>query len=216
MPADLARFIEHTLLKPDATVAEIDRLCSEAVEHGLRAVCVNPYWVRRAASMVDGSSVAVCVVAGFPFGASCGEVKAAEAALAVSEGAAEVDMVVNLGAVKSGDPAAVEADIEAVRASVRGAVLKVIIEAAALTGPELALVVGLAAAAGADLVKTSTGYHPAGGATLAQVSAMRAALAGRPLGIKASGGVRTVEFARELIAAGATRLGTSSGVALVS
>ena len=216
MPGDLAPFIEHTLLKPDACAVEVDRLCAEAVQHRLHAVCVNPFWVGRAVSVVDGSSVAVCSVVGFPFGASHGEIKAAEAARAVSEGATEIDMVVNLGAVKSDDPAAVTADIGAVRASAPAAVLKVIIEAAALTAAELSLVVGLSADAGADFVKTSTGYHPAGGATVADVSAMRAALAGRALGIKASGGVRTVEFARELVAAGATRLGTSSGVALVS
>jgi deoxyribose-phosphate aldolase len=222
MPADLAPFIEHTLLTPDAAAAEIDRLCAEAVEHGLRAVCVNPYWVRRAASAVRDSPVRVCAVAGFPFGASHREIKAAEASLAVSEGADEIDMVVNLGALKTGDLVEVGADIKVVRAAVRGAVLKVIIEVAVLTEAELISVVGLAADAGADLVKTSTGYHPSGGATVAAVSAMRTALAGRGpgvngiLGIKASGGVRTVEFARTLIAAGATRLGTSSGVALVS
>lgn len=216
MPADLAPFIEHTLLAPDASADRIDRLCAEAVEYGLHAVCVNPYWVRRAAGAVAGSRVAVCAVAGFPFGASPGEVKAREAALAVAEGAGEVDMVVNLGAVKSGDPDTVRADIASVRAAVEAAVLKVIIEAAALTPSELTQVVGLASEAGADFVKTSTGYHPAGGARVADVAAMRAARAGRPLGIKASGGVRTVGFARELIAAGATRLGTSSGVALVS
>jgi deoxyribose-phosphate aldolase len=216
MPADLAPFIEHTLLTPDATAAEIDRLCAEAVEHGLRAVCVNSYRVGRAASAVCDSPVRVCAVAGFPFGASHGKIKAAEASLAVSEGADEIDMVVNLGALKTGDLVEVGADIKAVRAAVRGAVLKVIIEVAALTEAELISVVGLAADAGADLVKTSTGYHPSGGATVAAVSAMRTALAGRGLGIKAAGGIRTVELARELIAAGATRLGTSSGVALVS
>jgi deoxyribose-phosphate aldolase len=216
MPADLAPFVEHTLLRPDATAAEIATLCAEAVAHRLHAVCVNPYRVPAAVAGVRDSAVVVCAVVGFPFGAAHGEVKAAEAARAVAERAAEIDMVVNLGALADGAFDVVAADIAAVRSAVPHAVLKVILETAALTPEQLRSAVGIAAGEGAEFVKTSTGYHPAGGARVADVAAMRDALAGRPVGIKASGGVRTVEFARELIAAGATRLGTSSGVALVS
>jgi deoxyribose-phosphate aldolase len=216
VPADLAPYIQHTLLAPDATAEAIDRLCAEAVGLGLHAVCVNPYRVGRAVAGTAGSPVVVCSVVGFPFGASHPQAAVTEAAVALAEGAAEIDMVINVGALKDGEHGTVEAGISAVRGAVHRGLLKVIIEAAALTPDELRAAVDLSARAGADLVKTSTGYHPAGGATVADVAAMRAALDGRPLGIKASGGVRAVAFARELIAAGATRLGTSSGVALAS
>ncbi|WP_028937566.1 deoxyribose-phosphate aldolase [Pseudonocardia spinosispora] len=215
MASALASLIDHTLLKPEATADEVGRLCTEAVTHEFKAVCVNPYWVPRAAELLANSSVALCAVASFPFGCSRTEAKSAEAALAVREGADEVDMVINLGALKSGELDVVEADIRAVRDATAGRVLKVIIEAAALEADELVSVVELCAAAEVDFVKTSTGYHAAGGARVADVVAIKKALDGREIGIKASGGIRDYAFALALIEAGATRLGASSGVSLV-
>ena len=216
MPSVLGPMIDHTLLKPEATAADIERLCSEAVHHELNAVCVNPYWAGHAAGILGRSNVTVCTVVGFPFGATRAETKRAEATTALADGAGEIDMVVNLGAVKSGDLATAGADIRAVRDATTGAVLKVIVEATALSEPELTRVVGIVAAEGADFVKTSTGYHPTGGARIADVELIRTALDGAPLGIKASGGIRSYEFATALIDAGATRLGTSSSIALLT
>ncbi|WP_245645773.1 deoxyribose-phosphate aldolase [Pseudonocardia acaciae] len=208
--------IDHTLLKPEATAADIERLCAEAIQYELKAVCVNPYWASHAAATLTGSTVALCTVVGFPFGASRSTIKSAEATQARAEGATEIDMVVNLGAVKGGDFDTAESDIRAVRDATEGATLKVIIEATALTEQELTRLVGIVAAAGADFVKTSTGYHPTGGARLTDVTLIRKALGNAPLGIKASGGIRTYAFATDLIAAGATRLGASASIALIN
>ncbi len=210
----LARLIDHTLLRSDATSAEVRRLCEEALAHRFAAVCVNPVHVGRVADILAGSDVAPCSVAGFPLGAVPPEDKAAEAAGAVRCGAAEIDMVIALGALKDGDHAVVRADIAAVRAACREQVLKVIIETCLLDAAEMRLACTLAVEAGADFVKTSTGFST-GGATVADVALMRATV-GDAVGVKASGGVRSLEAARALIAAGATRLGTSSGVALVT
>ncbi|MCF4128286.1 deoxyribose-phosphate aldolase [Methylobacterium sp. SyP6R] len=210
----LARLIDHTLLRADATSAEVRRLCEEALAHRFKAVCVNPVHVGLAAGILAGGEVAPCSVVGFPLGAATPEDKAAEAAGAVRRGAAEIDMVIALGALKEGNHAAVRADIAAVRAACRGRVLKVIIETCLLDEAEKRLACTLAVEAGADFVKTSTGFST-GGATGADVALMRATV-GDAVGVKASGGVRSLEAARALIAAGATRLGTSSGVALVT
>jgi deoxyribose-phosphate aldolase len=215
MPSVLGPMIDHTLLKPEATATDIDRLCREAIQHELNAVCVNPYWTGHAAGILRGSGVTLCTVVGFPFGATRAETKCAEAATALTDGAGEIDMVLNLGAVKSGDFATAKADIRAVRDAAAGALLKVIIEATALSEPELTRVVGIVAAEGADFVKTSTGYHPTGGARVSDVELIKNALDGAPLGIKASGGIRSYDFATALIEAGATRLGTSSSIALL-
>lgn len=215
MSSVLGPMIDHTLLKPEATAADIERLCSEAVQHELNAVCVNPYWVGRAAGILGRSDVTLCSVVGFPFGATRAETKRAEATTALADGANEIDMVLNLGAVKSGDFATAEADIRAVRDATTGKILKVIIEATALSELELTRVVGIVAAKGVDFVKTSTGYHPTGGARISDVELIRKALDGAPLGIKASGGIRSYDFATALIDAGATRLGTSSSIALL-
>ncbi|AWN49038.1 deoxyribose-phosphate aldolase [Methylobacterium terrae] len=213
MPA-LAGLIDHTLLRADATAAEIRRLCEEALAHRFKAVCVNPVHVGPVAEILAGSDVAPCAVVGFPLGASMPQDKAAEAAGAVARGAAEIDMVIALGALKEGRTDAVRADIAAVRAACAGRVLKVIIETCLLDDAQKRLACTLAAEAGADFVKTSTGFST-GGATVADVALMRATV-GDALGVKASGGVRSLEVARALVAAGATRLGTSSGVALVT
>jgi deoxyribose-phosphate aldolase len=218
MASDLAQLIDHTLLKPEATAADVERVCAEAVRYGFKAVCLNPYWVSRAAGVLAETGVTLCSVADFPFGASRVDVKAGEAARAVADGAGEIDMVVNLGALRSGDLAALDADVRAVRAATQG-VLKVIVEASALTEDELVTATEIAAGAGADFVKTSTGYHPSGGARLADLRLIKETIekTGRAdtVSIKASGGIRDLAFARELLDAGATRLGLSSGVALV-
>jgi deoxyribose-phosphate aldolase len=212
--AGLAGLIDHTLLRADATAAEVERLCEEALEHRFKAVCVNPVHVGLVAGILADSGVAPCSVVGFPLGASMPEDKAAEAAGAVRRGADEIDMVIALGALKEGNHAAVRADIAAVRAACRGRILKVIIETCLLDDAQKRLACTLAVEAGADFVKTSTGFS-AGGATLADVALMRATV-GDSVGVKASGGVRSLEVARALVEAGATRLGTSSGVALVT
>ncbi|KMO41198.1 deoxyribose-phosphate aldolase [Methylobacterium variabile] len=210
----LASLIDHTLLRADATAAEVRRLCEEALEHRFKAVCVNPVHVGLVAEILAGSDVAACSVVGFPLGAVPPEDKAAEAAGAVRRGAAEIDMVIALGALKEGRHDAVRADVAAVRAACREQVLKVIIETCLLDDAQKRLACTLAAEAGADFVKTSTGFST-GGATVADVGLMRATV-GDAVGVKASGGVRSLETARALVAAGATRLGTSSGVALVT
>jgi deoxyribose-phosphate aldolase len=216
VPADLARFIDHTLLRADATAEDIDRLCDEARRHGFASVCVNPSWVARVASRLAGSGVDACSVVGFPLGAHTPAVKAAEAAEAIRDGAREIDMVINIGALRSGDLALVERDIAGVAAVCRraGAVCKVIIEAAMLTDEEKVAASLLAERAGAHFVKTSTGFGP-GGATAYDVALMHRAV-GPEIGIKAAGGIRTRQDAEALIAAGATRLGTSAGVAIAT
>ena len=214
--ADLAGFIDHTLLKPDATLAEIDQLCDEALRFSFASVCVNGVHVRRCADILQGSGVSVCAVVGFPLGAMAPEVKVYEARRAVEDGACEIDMVINVGALKSGDDAFVRRDVAGVAEVCHrlGAKLKVILETALLTDPEKVRGCAAAKSAGADFVKTSTGFSK-GGATVEDVALMRRAV-GPTLGIKAAGGVRTAEDARKLVEAGATRLGASASVAIVS
>ncbi len=216
VPRDLARYIDHTLLRPDATAADIDRLCDEAIEHGFAAVCINPTWIRRAADRVRGSEVAVASVIGFPFGATTTEVKGMEARRAIRDGAREIDMVINIGALKSGMQDAVREDIARVSDACHesGALNKVIIETALLTDEEKVIACHLAREAKADFVKTSTGYA-SGGATVFDVALMRESVGPR-MGVKAAGGIRTAEDVQDMIAAGATRIGASAGVRIVT
>jgi deoxyribose-phosphate aldolase len=216
VPVDLAKYIDHTLLKPDATQDEIDTMCDEAIENGFASVCINPTWVRRAAEKLRGSDVVVCTVIGFPLGANTPEIKAMEARRALREGAKEVDMVINVGALKSGQHALVRQDIEKVvdAAHEGGAIAKVILETALLTDEEKVIASALSKAAKADFVKTSTGFG-GGGATVYDVALMRETV-GPDMGVKASGGVRTLEDAEDMIAAGATRIGASAGVQILS
>ncbi len=216
VPTDLARFIDHTLLRPDATAADVDRLCDEARRFGFAAVCVNPVWVRRCTQNLRGTNVRVASVVGFPFGASTPEVKAVETRRAIRDGAREIDMVINIGALKSGDLDLVRDDVRKVSDACHegGALNKVIIEAALLTDEEKVLASHLAKEARADYVKTSTGYGP-GGATVHDVLLMRETVGPR-LGVKAAGGIRTVEDVRDMIAAGATRIGASAGVQILN
>jgi deoxyribose-phosphate aldolase len=214
-PGAVARLIDHTLLKPDATRDEVARLCDEAAEHGFATVCVNPVWVAFCAARLRPTSVAVCAVVGFPFGATTPDVKHFEAHRVLFDGAREVDMVINVGALKSNDPRTVEKDIEAVTEPCRacGATSKVIIEAALLTDEEKVVACTLAKAAGADFVKTSTGFGP-GGATVADVALMRRVV-GAEMGVKAAGGVRDLESLQAMVAAGASRVGASAGVRII-
>jgi deoxyribose-phosphate aldolase len=214
-PAGVASMIDHTLLKPDATRANIEELCREAAQFKFATVCVNPTWVALAARLLAGSGVGVCSVVGFPLGATTADVKGYETQRAIFDGAREIDMVINVGALKSGDLRAVERDIEAVTAPCRscGALSKVIIEAALLTDDEKITACTLAKAAGADYVKTSTGFA-SGGATAADVALMRRVV-GSEMGVKAAGGVRDLEGMKAMIAAGASRVGASAGVKIV-
>ncbi|MGH9944513.1 MAG: deoxyribose-phosphate aldolase, partial [Pyrinomonadaceae bacterium] len=209
---DWARLVDHTLLKPEASETDIRKLCEEAARFGFASVCVNPSWVRAAACHLQGTNVPVCTVVGFPLGATLADVKAYEARRAITDGAREVDMVINIGALKSGDDCAVEQDIRAVvEASHEYKVLvKVIIEAALLTDEEKARACLAAQRAGADFVKTSTGFAK-GGATVADVALMRRTV-GAGMGVKAAGGVRGLADARAMVEAGATRIGASVGV----
>ncbi len=211
----IAGLIDHTLLKPDATHDQIVALCREARQYGFAAVCVNPYWVPLAAAELAHSDVKVCSVSGFPLGATTTAAKMREAEEAVRAGAREVDMVINIGALKSGDYETVKLDIGGVADVVHraGAILKVIIEAAVLTDFEKAAACAIAKLAGAEFVKTSTGFGP-GGATAQDVALMRRTV-GRDTGVKAAGGIRTLEEFRAMVAAGANRIGTSSGVKIV-
>ena len=211
--ARIADFIDHTLLKAEATRAEVERLCAEAVEHMFAAVCVNPSWVPLCAERVLGSAVKVATVIGFPLGANQPETKAFETSLAVGQGAHEVDMVAAIGAMKSGDWAFVARDVRAVVDAAGGSLVKVIIESAALTPVEIIKASAIAREMGAHYVKTSTGFHPAGGASAEAVALMRLTV-GDALGVKASGAVRDCATALRMINAGATRIGTSSGVAM--
>ncbi|OBH58502.1 deoxyribose-phosphate aldolase [Mycobacterium colombiense] len=208
--AQLAAFVDHTLLKPEATDADVAALVAEAAELGVYAVCVSPSMVPVA--VLAGAGMRVASVAGFPSGKHLPAVKAHEAALAVASGACEIDMVIDVGAALAGDLDAVRADVHAVRGAIGGAVLKVIVESAALLAladePTLAQVCRAAEDAGADFVKTSTGFHPAGGASVRAVALMAETVGGR-LGVKASGGIRTAEDALAMLDAGATRLGLS-------
>jgi deoxyribose-phosphate aldolase len=211
--ARIAEFIDHTLLKPEATRAEIEKLCDEAATHRFAAVCVNPVWVPICAGRLRGTSVKVATVIGFPLGASQPETKAFETARAVQDGADELDMVAALGMMKSGDWDHVARDISAVVRAASGKLVKVIIESSLLSPTEIIKASALAKEAGANYVKTSTGFHASGGATAEAVTLMRLAV-GDALGVKASGGVRDCTAALRMIASGATRIGTSGGVAM--
>lgn len=209
---DWASLIDHTLLKPEASEADIKKLCEEAAQFGFASVCVNPSWVKKAAEFLRGTGVPVCTVIGFPLGATLSDVKAYEARRAIFNGAREVDMVINVGALKSGDDCTVEDDIRAVAdaAHENGVLCKVIIETALLTDDEKVRACLASKNAGADFVKTSTGFAK-GGATVHDVSLMRQTV-GSALGVKASGGVKGIEDARAMFEAGATRIGASVGV----
>jgi deoxyribose-phosphate aldolase len=213
--AGLASVIDHTLLKPEATEEQIQGLCSEAAEFHFATVCIQPTWVRLCSEILRGSGVGVCTVAGFPLGANTSDVKAYETRRAIFDGANEVDMVINIGALKSRDYRTVEEDIRGVVRGCQeyGALSKVIIEAALLTREEKIKACTLAAAAGADFVKTSTGFGP-GGATVEDVALMREVV-GESIGVKAAGGVRDRATAKEMVQAGATRIGASAGVRIV-
>ncbi|MGH2541492.1 MAG: deoxyribose-phosphate aldolase [Ardenticatenaceae bacterium] len=215
MARDIAGLIDHTALKPDTTEAQIRQLCQEAAQYGFASVCVNPYWVPLCAELLRDSQVLVCTVIGFPLGATTTATKVSETHEACRNGAGEVDMVLNIGALKSGLLEAVEADVRAVAeaAHQHGAQLKVIIETALLTDEEKVQASTLAKLAGADFVKTSTGFS-GGGATAADVGLMRHVVSGG-LGVKASGGVKGFKDALELVEAGATRIGASAGVKIV-
>ena len=211
----IAGMIDHTLLSAVSTEQEILRVCEEAKQYGFATVCVNPYWVPVAAKALAGSGVGLTTVIGFPLGASRTEIKAAEAADAIEAGATEIDMVLNVGALKSGDIEAVSKDIEAVVRVCKGkAPVKVIIETCYLTDEEKRQASLLCKQAGADFVKTSTGFGT-GGATVEDIALIRHVV-GPEMGIKASGGVRDLDVARKLIQAGATRLGASSSIAIVT
>jgi deoxyribose-phosphate aldolase len=214
-PGDVAGLIDHTLLKADATKSDIEKLCREAAEFGFATVCVNPTWVALAARLLRGTAAGVCSVVGFPLGATTSDVKHYVSRRAIFDGACEIDMVINVGALKSGDLRAVERDIEAVVAPCReaGVGSKVIIEAALLTEDEKVAACTLSKAAGADFVKTSTGFGP-GGATAADVALMRRVV-GAEMGVKAAGGVKDYEGLKQMVAAGATRVGASAGVRIV-
>jgi deoxyribose-phosphate aldolase len=214
-PDAVSSMIDHTLLKPDASRAEIEKLCREAAEFHFATVCVNPVWVATAAALLRGKGVGVCSVVGFPLGATTADVKHYETRRAIYDGANEIDMVINIGALKSGDLRTLERDIEAVVEPCRqcGVISKVIIEAALLNDEEKIAACSLSKAAGADFVKTSTGFA-SGGATAADVALMRRVV-GADMGVKAAGGVRDLEGLKAMVAAGATRVGASAGVKIV-
>jgi len=211
----IARLIDHTLLRADATREEIVKLCREARKYEFASVCVNPYWVSLVAAELAGSPVKVCTVVGFPLGATTTESKVAETEIALRVGAQEIDMVINVGALKSGDLETVRQDIHAVAEATHraGAILKVILETALLDDNQKATASTLAKLAGADFVKTSTGFGPSG-ATAHDVALMRMVV-GPDMGIKASGGIRTLEDLQKMAAAGATRIGASASVKIV-
>ena len=212
-PEELAAYFDHTILKPDATTEDVKQICEEAIRYGFFSVCVNPVHVRLVKAALADSRVKVCSVVGFPLGAATGSTKAIETRQAVSDGADEIDMVINIGLLKDGDLDGVEEDIRRVKQACGDAVLKVIIEACLLTDEQKVTACRLSKQAGADFVKTSTGFSTHG-ATVEDVALMRKTV-GPDLGVKAAGGVRSVADAEAMIAAGANRLGTSSGVALV-
>ncbi len=210
---NLAKLIDHTLLKPAATQADIERLCNEARQYGFCSVCVNPYWVKFAKKQLQGTDVKVCTVIGFPLGACSTAAKAFETKDAIANGADEIDMVINIGALKSHDCATVLNDIQSVRKACQGHILKVIIETSQLTDAEKVTACELSAEAGADFVKTSTGFTGSG-ATAEDVSLMRRSIPGH-MQVKASGGIRTRADFDTMVAAGATRIGASSGIQIV-
>ena len=213
--SSIAALIDHTLLKPEATAADIRKVCAEARHYRFASVCVNPYWVGLVASELAGSPVKVCSVVGFPLGASATEIKVAETAAAIRDGAHEIDMVLNIGELRAGNRSAVRGDIKAVvdTAHAGHAIVKVILETALLNQEQIVAASLLAKEAGADFVKTSTGFGP-GGATAADVALMRRTV-GAAMGVKASGGVRTLEDLQTMAAAGASRVGASASVKIV-
>jgi len=215
MEQNFARMIDHTLLKAEATKEQIEKLCAEAKQFNFASVCVNPTWVKHSSELLEGSDVLVCTVIGFPLGANTPAVKAFEVKDAIANGANEVDMVINIGALKDKNYDLVQADIAAVVEAAKGsALVKVIIEACLLTDEEKVKACELAVAAGADYVKTSTGFST-GGATAEDIALMRKTV-GPDLGVKASGGVRSLEDMKKMVEAGATRIGASSGVAIMN
>ena len=215
MTNNVAKMIDHTLLKADATKDQIEKICAEAKEYNFASVCVNPTWVKLSSDLLNGTEVKVCTVIGFPLGASTPETKAFETKNAIENGATEVDMVINIGALKGGDNELVERDIRAVVDAAKGkALTKVIIETCLLTEEEKVRACELSVKAGADFVKTSTGFST-GGATAEDIALMRKTV-GPDIGVKASGGVRSAEDAQKMIEAGATRIGSSSGAAIVN
>jgi deoxyribose-phosphate aldolase len=211
----IASYIDHTLLKPEAGEADILKVCAEAAEYKFKSVCVNPRWVKTVKTALKGTGVLTCSVAGFPLGATPSDVKAFEARGAVLDGADEVDMVIDIAAAKASDRGALVDDIKAVAEAVHAgeAILKVIIETGLLSDDQKVLACEAAVEAGADFVKTSTGFN-GGGATVEDIALLRRTV-GPDLGVKASGGVRSLEDAQAMIAAGATRIGASSGIAIV-
>jgi deoxyribose-phosphate aldolase len=213
--AAIARIIDHTLLRADATHDDIAKLCREARQYNFASVCINPYWVPLAAAELARSNVKVCTVVGFPLGATSTEAKVAETEAAIRAGAQEIDMVQNVGALRSGDQDAVQRDIAAVveAAHRAGAIVKVILETALLDDNQKVLASKLAKTANADFVKTSTGFGPSG-ATVHDVELMRSAVGPR-MGVKASGGIRTLDDVKNMVDAGATRIGASAGVKIV-
>ena len=214
-PANIASYIDHTLLKPEAREADILKVCAEAVEYRFKSVCVNPVWVKTVTKALKGSGVLTCSVIGFPLGATPTDVKVFEARGAVLDGANEIDMVINMASARANDRGALVDDIRAVAETVHAgeAILKVIIETSMLNDEQKVIACEAAAEAGADFVKTSTGFN-GGGATVEDVALMRKTV-GPGLGVKASGGVRSLADAQAMIAAGATRIGASSGIAIV-
>ena len=212
----LNKYIDHTLLKPAATKADIELLCAQAREHDFMSVCVNASRVALCRTLLEGSDVKVCTVVGFPLGATTTATKVFEAEQAIADGATEIDMVIHIGALKSGDLDEVKADISAVNKAVQGvgALLKVIIETCLLTDEEKVQVCTICKEIGVDFVKTSTGFST-GGATVEDIALMRKTV-GADIGVKASGGVKNADDATKMIAAGATRLGTSSGVLIAT
>lgn len=210
----IASMIDHTLLKPEATPAQVERLCAEAAEYHFASVCVNPVYIPLAARLLKGTGVKVCCVVGFPLGAIAPEQKAAEAASCAAMGAEELDMVIHVGAAKAGDWALVQRDIEGVVKAAAGHTVKVIIETCLLTDEEKVKACEAAKAAGAHFVKTSTGFST-GGATTHDIALMRKTV-GLEMGVKASGGIRDYETAMAMIEAGANRIGASAGIAIVA
>ena len=210
----IAAYIDHTLLKQDAAAPQIDRLCAEAAQYHFASVCVNPWYVPRCVKHLQGTGVKVCTVVGFPLGATTTESKVFETLQAVRSGAEEIDMVMNVCAMKSGNTRAIEQEIQALVAAVEGhAILKVILETCLLTEEEKILACQIAKRAGADYVKTSTGFST-GGATVADVALMRRTV-GPEMGVKAAGGIRDYATAKAMLDAGATRIGASAGIAIV-
>lgn len=210
----IAAYIDHTLLKQDAAAPQIDRLCAEAAQYHFASVCVNPWYVPRCVKNLQGTGVKVCTVVGFPLGATTTESKVFETLQAVRSGAEEIDMVMNVCAMKSGNTRAIEQEIQALAAAVEGhAILKVILETCLLTEEEKILACQIAKRAGADFVKTSTGFST-GGATVADVALMRRTI-GLEMGVKAAGGIRDYATAKAMLDAGATRIGASAGIAIV-